>query len=57
MNDVKFMTHIISEICNYAVKNNMVVDDTLETIAKNILMALQVSTFNKWKLEQEEVDE
>ena len=53
MSDVKFLTHIVSEICTYAVLNNMDVDDTLRTVAKNILTMLEVSTFNHWKLEEE----
>lgn len=48
MNDIDFMMHIISEIADYAVKNKMQPDDTLETIAENILALLKISTFNSW---------
>lgn len=53
MNDTEFMSHIISEICNYAVANNMEPDDTLNTIADNIFCLLEISTFNNWKLKEE----
>ena len=32
MSDVEFMSHIIAEICNYAVANGMEADDTLATV-------------------------
>ena len=43
------MTHIIGEICDYAVQNGMEPDDTLQTIADNIKALLKISTFNGWK--------
>lgn len=49
MNDEQFMVHIISEICEYAKKNEMIPDETLETVAENILALLQISTFNNMK--------
>ena len=48
MDDRDFLAHIIGEICNYAVKNNMEPDDTLQTVADNITALLKVSTFNHW---------
>lgn len=50
MDDTEFMTHIIAEICNYAVLNGIDPDDTLGTVADNILALLEISTFNNWKL-------
>ena len=49
MSDEKFMSEIIAEICNYAVKNGMEPNDTLNTIAHNILAMLEICTFNNWK--------
>lgn len=49
MSDEQFMVHIISEICDYAKKNEMIPDETLETVAENILALLQISTFNGMK--------
>ena len=48
-NDVKFMSHIIEEICDYAIDNNMNPNDTMETIANNLLTILSISTFENWK--------
>lgn len=48
MTDTEFMTNIITEICEYAVKNNMEPDDTLRTLADNILMLLEISSFNNF---------
>ena len=63
MCDIEFMSHVIAEICNYAVANGMEADDTLATIANNILSLLEISTFNgsffrfldffNWKPEEE----
>lgn len=47
--DAKFLTHIISEICNYAVANDMEPNDTLSKIATNIQALLTISTFNGWQ--------
>jgi len=49
MSDEEFMTHIICEICDYAVANGMEPNDTLNTISDNIKALLKVSTFNNWK--------
>ena len=49
MNEEEFMTHIITEICDYAVENGMEPDDTLSAIADNIKALLEISTFNGWK--------
>lgn len=49
MTEQEFMTHIITEICDYAVENDMEPDDTLSTIADNIKALLEVSTFNGWE--------
>lgn len=36
MTEEEFMTYIISEICDFAIDNQMEPDDTLSTIADNI---------------------
>ena len=48
MNDNEFLSHIISEICDYAIKHSMEPDDTLKTIADDINCLLEISTFNHW---------
>lgn len=52
MIDYKFMTDIISKICDYAVQNKMQPDVTLKTVAENILSLLELSTFNNWEPEK-----
>ena len=49
MDEAEFMTHIITEICDYAVDNDMEPDDTLSTVSDNIKAILEISTFNGWK--------
>lgn len=53
MNDIEFMVKIIGDICNYAVANGMEPDDTLSTVADNILSLLEISTFNNWAPKEE----
>lgn len=48
MSDAEFMSNLISMICTYAVKNHMEPDETLKTVAENILALLEISTFNGW---------
>ncbi len=48
MSEEEFMTHVITEICDYAVENSMEPDDTLSVIADNIKALLEISTFNGW---------
>ena len=47
--DVKFMTGIICEICDYAVENDMKPSETLKIICENILALLDISDFDGWK--------
>jgi len=48
MTDQEFLTHIIREICDFAVDNKMEPNDTLSTVADNIKALLEISTFNGW---------
>ena len=50
MTEAEFLSHIIAEICDYAVKNDMEPNDTLSTVADNIKALLKVSTFNGWRV-------
>lgn len=49
MSSSDFMTHIISEICNYAVANDMKPNETLNIVAENILAILEICTFDNWE--------
>lgn len=46
--DTDFFTNILAQICDYAVKNNLQPDDTIEIVAENMLSLLKISTFNGW---------
>lgn len=48
MSQEDFMAHIIAEICDYSVVNNMEPDETILTIADNLKVLLDISTFNNW---------
>ena len=48
--DEKFLSHIISEICNHAVKNGMEQDALLKNVARDIENLLEVATFNNKKV-------
>lgn len=52
--DMGFLLDIITQICNYSVKNNMVPDETIKTISGSMLSLLKISTFNNWKGEENE---
>lgn len=47
-NDAEFLSLIIAEICSYSVEKEMEPDDSLRTVAQNILKLLKISTFNNW---------
>ena len=47
--DLKFMQHIISEICDYAKRNDMKSNETLVTVADNIKAICEIATFDNWK--------
>lgn len=53
MADSEFMAHVVSEICDYAVQNEMETNDTIKTIAENLLFLLEIGTFNAWKPSKE----
>jgi hypothetical protein len=47
--DVKFMTEIISQICDYAVDNGLNPTDTVNVIANNLVMIGEITNFDDWK--------
>lgn len=46
--DCEFMANILSEIAEYAVKNGMKPNETIRTIAENMIFMLEVATFDNW---------
>ena len=48
MSDEELITSVIGTICNYAVENGLEPNDTLKTMAENILALLEICNFNQW---------
>jgi hypothetical protein len=46
--DGKLMVDIISMICDYAKANGYEPDETLRTVANNILSFLSIASLNEW---------
>lgn len=49
MNDEEFMTDIITQICDYAVANNMELDETVRDVAENLILFCEIATFEEWR--------
>lgn len=48
MTDNEFITHIISEIAEYAREKGYGVDDTIERMSQNLRDILLVASFEHW---------
>lgn len=48
-NDVEFMSNIIARICDYAIENGLNPNETIEIVAKNMLIILEISDFSDWR--------
>ena len=46
--DVKFMTEIISQICDYAIDNGLNPTDTFTVIANNLVTISEITNFDNW---------
>ena len=49
--DTELLKKVLVQICDYAVKNNLQPDETIEIISKSMLSLLKISTFNEWSVE------
>ena len=47
--DMEFVMDIMTEIAEYAVKNNMIPDETIKTVAENMIALLEIVTLNGWE--------
>lgn len=47
--DSELMTQVISLIASYAVENDMSPNETIKTVAKNMLGLLKIATFENWE--------
>lgn len=46
--DYRFLSQLLIQICEYAVKNGMEPDDTIIRIADNMKAMVEIMTFNGW---------
>lgn len=53
-NDGKLMVDIISTICDYVKANRYEPDETLRTVANNILSFLSIASLNEWVGDEDE---
>lgn len=49
MNDIEFMAQTVTSICDYAVANDMSPNETIRTVAENLLGLVEISNFDEWK--------
>lgn len=49
MNDIEFMAQTVTLICDYAVANDMSPNETIRTVAENLLKLVEISNFDEWK--------
>lgn len=52
--DMQLINSITAQICNYAVENDMQPNDTIKTVAENLLYLCEIANFNNWHKEGEE---
>lgn len=46
--DSELMTQVISLIASYAIENEMSPNETIKTVAENMLLLLEIATFEHW---------
>lgn len=54
--DVKFMTEIIAQICDYAVDNGLDTTDTVNVIANNLVVIAEIADFDNWERRKKDGD-
>ena len=52
--DTELLKNVLVQICDYAVKNNLQPDETIKIIAESMMSILKISTFNEWKVKENE---
>lgn len=52
-NDSELMTQVISLITSYAIENEMSPNETIKTVAENMLCLLEIATFENWREKDE----
>lgn len=54
--DTIFMASIIQQICDYSRKNGMSPDESIKTVAENMLALLEIATFEHWENKSDEIE-
>lgn len=54
--DSELMTQVISLIASYAIENKMSPNETIKTVAENMLCLLKIATFENWE-KKEDLDD
>lgn len=52
--DMEFLAAIITQICDYAVKNEMLSTETIKTVANNLLLLTEISNYDNWECSDKE---
>ena len=47
--DSELMVQVISLIASYAIENKMSPNETIKTVAENMLCLLEIATFENWE--------
>ncbi len=47
--DSEFMAQVVLLIATYAKENGMSPDETIKTVAENLLILLEIATFENWR--------
>lgn len=51
--DSELMAQVISLIASYAIENEMSPNETIKTVAENMLGLLEIATFENWRKKDE----
>ncbi len=54
--DGELLTQVISLIASYAIENKMSPNETIKTVAENMLFLLEIATFENWE-KKEDLDD
>jgi len=48
--DSELMAQVISLVASYAIENEMSPNETIKTVAENMLCLLEIATFEHWEV-------
>ena len=50
LSESDFITHILTEICDYAALNGYGVTDTVKAMGENLVALTEIATFDGWEV-------